>query len=330
MYPEKRLELVHFQLTRNCNLRCSFCGQWGRKGFFSNAAGVDMELDEWKRVVDSLVEYRKTTGINPSVMLWGGEPLVFLHFREISEYIRMNGFELGLITNGVFIDKYVDILKQDFKKIYISVDGPQEIHDKIRGRGVFERVRNNVQLLKGGNAEIVIMTVLTEELLKNIDNIPDAFEQFAPSKVLLQDLIFMSESEITDYAAWLKKNFKKTAKDIYAWRSTSPENYEKLKQAAFKKLDAVPCCYEFIHMKHGEKAAQKLCLSPFRHIHIAWNGNVLYCTDYYDFSAGNVREDGVIDIFNNELSEKFRHEIFNGNCAACHHCSWKNNMSFCL
>ena len=111
MYPEKRLELVHFQLTRNCNLRCSFCGQWGRKGFFSNAGGIDMGLDEWKRVVDSLVEYRKTTGIKPSVMLWGGEPLISPYFSEITKYLADNEFELGLITNGVFIDKFQEILK---------------------------------------------------------------------------------------------------------------------------------------------------------------------------------------------------------------------------
>lgn len=330
MYPEKRLELVHFQLTRNCNLRCPFCGQWGGKGFFSNACGEDMTIDDWKRVTDELDVYSQNTGIKPSVILWGGEPLVFPHFREITEYLRADGFELGLITNGVFIDKYIDILKHDFKKIYVSVDGPKDIHDKIRGAGVFEKVQNNVRLLRGGNAEVVIMTVLTEELLKKINKLPSAFEPFAPSKVLLQDLIYMSESDIADYAAWLKTVFKKNAKDIYAWSSPPPENYEKLKQAAFEKLDAIPCGCDFIHMRHGEKAAQEHCLSPFRHIHVAWNGNVLYCTDHYDFSAGNVHEGGLIDIFNNELSEKFRHEVLCGNCASCRHCSWKNNASFYL
>lgn len=133
---------------------------------------------------------------------------------------------------------------------------------------------------------------------------------------------------ITPYENGLKAVFKKNARDIYAWSSPPPENYEKLKQAAFEKLDAIPCGCDFIHMRHGEKAAQEHCLSPFRHMHIAWNGNVLYCTDHYDFSAGNVHEDGLIDIFNNELSEKFRHEVLCGNCASCRHCSWKNNMHF--
>ncbi len=330
MYPEKRLELVHFQLTRNCNLRCSFCGQWGRKGFFSNAGGIDMGLDEWKRVVDSLVEYRKTTGIKPSVMLWGGEPLISPYFSEITKYLADNEFELGLITNGVFIDKFQEILKRCFKKIYISIDGPQDIHNNIRGKGVFQRVAQNINKIKGGSADIIIMTVLTEELLKRIDELPTAFKSFAPSAVLLQDLICMSKAEISDYSKWLKSRFGIIARDIYSWETQLPENYEELKKAALRKLDSVNDGCNFIHMQHGAMALRDYCLSPFRHIHVAWNGNVLYCTDHYDFSAGNIRENDLIDIFNNEISEKFRYEIFNGNCASCNHCSWKNNKSFYL
>jgi len=55
MLPQKVLKLVHFQLTRNCNLRCWFCGQWGKKGFFSNASGEAMAFDDWKKVVSDLL-----------------------------------------------------------------------------------------------------------------------------------------------------------------------------------------------------------------------------------------------------------------------------------
>lgn len=330
MYPQKKLELVHFQLTRNCNLRCPFCGQWGEKGFFSNACGEDMTLSDWKSIADELAENRIKTGENPSVMLWGGEPLVFPQFREIAEYLAKNGFELGIVTNGVFINKYHDILKRDFKKIYISVDGPREIHDSIRGSGVFDRVAENIGMIKDGNAEIIIMTVLTEALFAKIEELPTAFETLSPSKVLLQDMIYLTAEETAAYAKWLKNCFGTEAHDIYAWQMQPSRDYDKQKAAALEKLERLGGNIRFIHMRHGENAEREYCLSPFRHAHVTWNGNVMYCTDHYDFGAGNVKNDSLIHIFNNELSEKFRHEIFNGSCAACSHCSWKNNSSFCL
>lgn len=76
------------------------------------------------------------------------------------------------------------------------------------------------------------------------------------------------------------------------------------------------------------KNEEKSCQSPFKHVHIAWNGNVLYCTDFYDFFAGNVKEEKLIEIYNNKLSEKFREEISKNRCVTCKHCSWRNNTNF--
>ena len=84
------------------------------------------------------------------------------------------------------------------------------------------------------------------------------------------------------------------------------------------------------YMPHGIFKDEEFCRSAFNHAHVAWNGNVLYCTDFYDFSAGNVKEGNIIDIFNNGISEKFRKEISSGNCITCKHCSWRNNTTFDL
>ena len=89
-----------------------------------------------------------------------------------------------------------------------------------------------------------------------------------------------------------------------------------------RQLEKLPENVSYI--PHGN--TDMVCLSPYKHIHIAWNGNLLYCTDFYDFSAGNVREASVLEIFNNEISEKYKKEILNGNCPTCNHCSWKNNF----
>lgn len=107
-----------------------------------------------------------------------------------------------------------------------------------------------------------------------------------------------------------------------------PHGFYKRKEEALKKVSLIKYPFPVRYLPHGEKAAQKHCLSPFRHIHIAWNGEVMYCTDFYDFSAGNAKNGDLFSVFNNELSEKFRTEIVKSNCVLCNHCAWKNNEVF--
>ena len=54
MIPEKRIEKVHFQITKQCNLRCPFCGQWGERGFFAKANGASLSIEDWLAVAKEL------------------------------------------------------------------------------------------------------------------------------------------------------------------------------------------------------------------------------------------------------------------------------------
>ena len=72
---ERQLELIHLQITGNCNLRCYFCGQWGHEGFFSRAAGTPLSREEWFGFMERLAEMYASAAQKPSVIFWGGEPL---------------------------------------------------------------------------------------------------------------------------------------------------------------------------------------------------------------------------------------------------------------
>ena len=330
MLPQKELKLVHFQLTRNCNLRCWFCGQWGRKGFFSNASGEAMNFDDWKNVISDLINYREKSGISPKIMLWGGEPLRYAHFDAISCYLNENNFELGMITNGVLIDKHIDTIKKCIKKIYVSIDGPEHVHNSIRGEGVFKKVLDNLKLLKDTNIEINIMTVLSKELINELDTFPNVLSDLNIKELLLQEMIYLSKEETQNYTAWFEKSFGRKPTEIHSWQMDIDNSFQKEKALAVEKTLKNQYPFKVRYMPHGIFKVEEYCHSAFKHAHDAWNGNVLYCTDFYDFSAGNVKEENIIDIFNNSISEKFRNEISSGNCVTCNHCSWRGNSEFNL
>lgn len=320
------IELVHFQIEKNCNLRCWFCGQWGKKGFFSEACGEKMGYEDWERTAAQLVKYREESGICPDIMLWGGEPLLCPFFEKLVRLLKKEGFRLGIVTNGTLIDRYAALLRQEFHHIYVSIDGDCEVHDKIRGKGVYDKVTRNLQLIYGGNAQVSIMTVISPETLPVLSKLPDLFATLPCDEVLLQEMIALTGQEAMAYKGWLKECFGMEATEIASWVGEAVE--ERKKKEALRAIAASSCAGAVRYLPHT--VGDPPCKSPFSHIHIAWNGEVMYCTDFYDFTAGNVKKEPLLQIFGNEKSEKFREEIQKGNCVTCRHCSWKNSRSFSL
>lgn len=149
---------IDLAVTNRCNLYCKHCC-------------VDSEilnrqdplsLDEIKVIIQKLV------GSNPkSICITGGEPLVRNDFKEIVQFLRsvFQG-EIRLMTNGTLINKQnVEFISDSFSAIDISLDGVDETTcSKIRGKGVFAKVINTIELLHGlGFSNISMSMVLTKE-----------------------------------------------------------------------------------------------------------------------------------------------------------------------
>lgn len=318
------IELIHFQLTRNCNLRCYFCGQWGKKGFFSSASGIAMTEKDWFRVLDELEKLFRDEEKKPGIILWGGEPLCSPYFDEITRALHQAGFQLGMITNGTLLSRHADVCNECLEKIYISIDGPLPIHDEIRGAGVFEQAKAGRRLLK--DVEVVLMSVITEKTQDHIQELVDAFKEFEPNELILQQQIGLTEKEIKAYEKWMKEEFQQDVPYIKSWLHDKEKEgwLEKQRKNVQKQLQNIIAPFPVVFLPHLNQDNNKKCLSPKKHIHIAWNGDVLYCTDFYDFRAGNIRTDGLLDIYFNDRSERFRKGIIEGKCPTCSHCSWRN------
>ncbi len=331
--PCNRIEQVHLQITRNCNLRCYFCGQWGKRGFFSDASGTEMQLVDWEKVIEELITYREKTGVSPYIMVWGGEPLVSPWFDDIVELLHKEKFLVGMVTNGVLLDRHKEVINKAVSWIYLSLDGPPQIHDRIRGKGIFEKVLANLEQING--PEISVMSVVTGQLIPLLPEFLDILEDTKIGALFLQDMIGLKVEEITDYKVKMQEIFGIQAEYIESWENEGRLQFHEELDCMLKQIDRDKYHFKIVPKQHYEKqsignqyADMEYCLSPFRHIHVTWNGNVTFCTDFYDFKAGSVKEQGLEAIFTNENSEKFRRMIIEGKCATCNHCSWRENREY--
>lgn len=154
---------VQWHLTERCNLRCKHCYQSGSKG-------QEMSLPEIKDVVDEVSEmlegWKGKYGIefSPSFNITGGEPFLRSDIFEMLGLIKNRGFDTYLLSNGVLIDKEKaqKIADLGVRGVQISIEGPEKVHEMIRGRGSFSSAMKGVEHLLDAGVIVTLNVTLSD------------------------------------------------------------------------------------------------------------------------------------------------------------------------
>lgn len=112
-----------------CNLHCEHCYWW-----LNREENEELSVEQWKAVIDK--KFKKNHVF--IVTLVGGEPM--LRPEVIELFVKEFPKRACVVTNGTFPIPYL----KDIYFYWISIDGTEEIHNKIRGDGAWEKTRKNV------------------------------------------------------------------------------------------------------------------------------------------------------------------------------------------
>ena len=280
------LSAAHFQLTGRCNLSCRFCGQ--TKGMLA-AEERELPVERWMEAADGLERAARAAGVVPEVMLWGGEPLLYRGFTELAERLSRRGFRVGMVTNGTLIDRFAAVLCDCLDVIHISVDGMEEAHDRVRGRGVFARVRKNLELLRGRRGSLVFLTTVSDTNVDQVSELPFQLAELGPDRIILQQLMYLSPAEIRTYRDRSLRLFGCDYPELEAWRRDADSDYlARLEEELVKIRETkYPVPVEFTGHVYPRLTEAPPCEAPLCRVHIRHDGAVGFCTDYFGFSAGN-------------------------------------------
>jgi uncharacterized protein len=154
---EQGLHVVAKPMGPVCNLNCEYCFYLEKKVLF--APNENFRMPE--KVLSGFITNYITSQPTPVVeFVWqGGEPtLLGLDFfrqvvKEQKPYTKKKTIRNSLQTNGTLLtDEWCRFLKKNDFIVGISLDGPEEIHDRYRrdrkGNGTFEKVMHGLRLLK--------------------------------------------------------------------------------------------------------------------------------------------------------------------------------------
>ncbi|MBI4846215.1 MAG: radical SAM protein [Candidatus Omnitrophica bacterium] len=119
--------IVSWAITYRCNQACLYC-QWPKVN------SLEVSTKEACLIIDKL-GFLGTKRIN----FTGGEPLLRKDISELVDYIKNRKMFVCINSNGVLIPTKITRLKR-LDLLNLSLEGPVEIHDCIRGAGGYAAV----------------------------------------------------------------------------------------------------------------------------------------------------------------------------------------------
>lgn len=160
LFPNK-LYFFYIKLTNKCNLNCTICSQTADS---KQELGLSLEEIEngIKKVLPDVIE----------LAFSGGEP--FVRYDDLTtlfqKYSIQTPGKTTIFTNGTIpIKDFNHFINSKGEKAFfrISIDGVEEDHDKIRGKGRYQQTINFINLLEEHEFPFMIQSVINESYLEN-------------------------------------------------------------------------------------------------------------------------------------------------------------------
>lgn len=125
------LSLLVMHVSTRCDQTCAHCSIWRHGG----KAG--RELDPAAR--ETIIREAHSLGAR-TILFTGGEPLLCDHIERLARVSRDLGLSVQIATNGLGLARAAAWLVDVADEIYVSLDGPEAVHDELRGPGMYARL----------------------------------------------------------------------------------------------------------------------------------------------------------------------------------------------
>jgi len=333
-------EFVDIELTNRCNLHCAACWFHGELGVGDRYGHAEMTTDQVLRLIDQIAPY------HPTVYLGGGEPLMRKDLPAIIEYASRSGLPVSLTTNGTLVDAQAAraFVELGVNSIRVSIDGPEEVHDTLRGPGVFSRAIANLhQLAKykrqtGSDRPHVSVNLLITPLV--MADLEAAIEQVRAvvgedvEYLVLHHPWFVTPAELASHQTEVKRALGRAAAGAQAHCLRWGDSIDaKALSEKIARLEGRPGVRFFPDL-HGDAverfyveghSPRTVCTMPFRGVVVKPNGDVMFCPDEWidDYVLGNVLQKPLDEIWNGRTARRFRWVLLRkGPFPGCKRCSW--------
>ncbi|MFY0651992.1 MAG: SPASM domain-containing protein [Cyclobacteriaceae bacterium] len=305
--------------------------------FAQNLVGthpINMPLDLVKKVIDQTAQYFPKSQLAYAFT----EPIIYPYLLESLNYANNIGLFTSITTNALTLRNLAKgIAKAELNELYVSLDGPQEIHNKIRGhKESFQRAIDGIKKLRfyGAETKITIICAITEWNIGHLKQFSDSFIELG-----IDEIAFM-HTQYTDPKMANIHNAK--------WGNLYPATDSNLDEVNFDNMDLDILLEEIGHIKSSKypyniyfspeiSEANELrkyyyepdtfignyCSAVFTSIMVKSDGSVIPAHGRcYNIDIGNIYKESLKDIWNSSVISTFRSRLMSegGFFPACSRC----------
>ena len=189
-----RFNMMFKPIGSVCNINCNYCYYLDKAKMYSDNSVISLDLIE--KIIKEYIQINDNEQI---VFDWhGGEPLLlgldyFKKIVELQNRFKANKQIFNTIqTNATLLNgDFAKFFKDNNFLVGISIDGPQDIHDRYRkdkgDNPTFVRVMNGIELLHRYNVDFNTLTTISKagegrglEVYQFMKSIGSHFMQFMP------------------------------------------------------------------------------------------------------------------------------------------------------
>lgn len=302
-----------WEITMGCNMRCMHCGSVCESALDDELTTVEA-LDLCSQIADMGLKW---------ITLSGGEPFTRKDWHHIVKSLSDHGVLPNMITNGWNLDKKTLQLAKDsgVSTIAISVDGPKDVHDKIRKEGSFDRLTGAFERMDTlGITSGAVTTVST----MNIDKLHDIMDFLVEKKVKFwqlqiglpmgsmaeNDEMILGPEAVDDILKFIHDN--KDNDKIKIYPADCLGYYTKMESEIRQSI-----------FGNKVQAHWDGCHAGKRSFGILQNGEILGCTSIRDkeFIEGSVRDRSLEEIWTDGQAFLWNRQMekskLDGYCAIC-------------
>src|SRR4030095_8032320 len=135
----RALPIVILMPHSACNCQCVMCDIWK-----DNKNLKQLTENDIRGLLSSLKKFGTR-----EVVMSGGEALLNPNFFRFCEILHQQNVKISLLSTGLLLKRNVEQILSWVDNIIVSLDGNEEVHDRIRNiPNAFQKLKEGVQLIK--------------------------------------------------------------------------------------------------------------------------------------------------------------------------------------
>ncbi len=287
---------IDFRFTNSCNNQCALCDSWKKnKGVWD----VDKMIKLIKALPKSVLH----------ITLIGGEPLVEKNLERVINTLRKKDINITVVSNGILVPNRIEDLKK-IDYLILSLDGDKKAHERIRGKGNYDKTINAIKTAKKNKINTHMLCVINKY---NINCIPEVLNICRENKV---KCFFQITAEY-----YLSSDVNKYLPEKEKYRKTIRMLIREKKRGNKTIINSFSALKYLLTWPKGKKDMK--CMAGKLHYHIEPDGKLYPCTSVVNLVKGKSLSNGI----NNKLFK------FKGNnpcrfCWACLYIEFNYALSF--